>query len=119
MGKVHGSIFFLLVAAMGASSQTPVVPSPNQEVAELLELLDTPVTVASKGKAMTIRESPGVVSLVTRQEILDSGARDLIDVLRLVPGLDFACDVQGVVSIGMRGIWAPRARSSSCGTARR
>lgn len=71
---------------------------------ELLALLNTPVTVAS-GKAMTTRESPGIISLVTREEILASGARDLMDILRLVPGFDFASDIQGVVGPAVRGLW--------------
>ncbi|MDP2877492.1 MAG: TonB-dependent receptor plug domain-containing protein, partial [Holophaga sp.] len=71
---------------------------------ELLALLNTPVTVASQ-KAMTTRESPGIISLVTREEILTSGARDLLDVLRLVPGFDFASDIQGVVGPAVRGLW--------------
>ncbi len=72
---------------------------------ELLALLNTPVTVASQ-KAMTTREAPGIVSLITREEILASGARDLLDVLRLVPGFDFASDIQGVVGVAVRGNWA-------------
>jgi len=71
---------------------------------ELLALLNTPVTVASQ-KAMTTRESPGIISLVTREEILASGARDLLDVLRLVPGFDFASDVEGAVGPAVRGLW--------------
>jgi len=71
---------------------------------ELMALLNTPITVASQ-KAMTTRESPGIISLVTREEILNSGARDLLDVLRLVPGFDFASDIQGVVGPAVRGLW--------------
>jgi len=72
---------------------------------ELLALLNTPVTVAST-KAMTMRESPGVITYITREEIQASGARDLIDILRLVPGLDFAYDTQGAVGLSARGLWA-------------
>jgi len=57
-------------------------------------------------KSVTARKSPGIVTIITQEEIEKSGARDLIDVLRLVPGIDFGVDVQGVVSIGMRGNWA-------------
>ena len=35
----------------------------------------------------------------------NSGAHDLIDVLRMVPGLHFGVDVEGVVGIGVRGNW--------------
>ena len=83
-------------------AQTPPPTDPIYD--ELRALLDAPVTVASK-RATTVREAPGVITLVTRQEILASGARDLIDVLRMVPGLDLASDVQGVVGLAMRGSW--------------
>ena len=54
----------------------------------------------------SLREAPGIVSVVTRDEMIDWGARDLIDVLRMVPGFFFGVDVQGVVGIGIRGHWA-------------
>jgi outer membrane cobalamin receptor len=71
---------------------------------ELEEVINQLIAAASK-KPLSTRESPNIVSLITREEILNSGARDLIDVLRLVPGIQFALDVEGVVGIGMRGNW--------------
>ncbi len=41
--------------------------------------------------------------MVTREEILNSGARDLIDVLSLVPGIEFNSDVWGIVGISIKG----------------
>lgn len=77
----------------------------------LEELLSTKITVASI-KEMNLRESPGIVSVVTAEEIANSGARDLIDVLRLVPGLEFGVDAEGVVGIGVRGNWAHEGKVS-------
>src|SRR5690349_19643461 len=74
------------------------------ETATLELLLATEVGVATK-KARTVRDSPGVVTLVTREDIEASGARDLLDVLMLVPGFDAALDVGGVVGLGFRGNW--------------
>ena len=85
---------------------TPLLlPAQDAATQELLALLNTPVTVASS-HAMTLRESPGVISYITREEILASGARDLMDLLRMVPGLDFASDTDGVVGMSVRGLWA-------------
>jgi len=70
------------------------------------DLLNIKVTVASGDKGMTLRESPGIISLITSEEIKNSGARDLMDVLNLVPGIGFGMDVQGVVGISARGNWA-------------
>ena len=72
---------------------------------ELEKLINSLISVASK-KPLNVRESPSIVSLITSEEIKASGARDLIDVLRLVPGIDFGVDVLGVTGIGMRGNWA-------------
>src|SRR5438552_4155691 len=69
-------------------------------------LLDTPIAIASKGAAARdARDTPGVVTAVTREEILASGARDLLEVLQLVPGFSFHVDVVGVVGAGFRGLW--------------
>ncbi len=70
----------------------------------LEELLNVEISVASK-KALTLRESPGIVTLITEDEIKNSGANDLMDVLSMVPGLHFGVDVEGAVGIGVRGNW--------------
>ena len=72
---------------------------------ELEELINTLISVSSQ-KAINTRETPGIISLITEEEIRNSGSRDLIDVLRLIPGIDFGVDVEGVVGLGMRGSWA-------------
>lgn len=72
---------------------------------ELEKLINSLISVASK-KPLNVRESPSIISLISADEIKNSGARDLIDVLRLVPGLDFGMDVEGVVGLGVRGNWA-------------
>ena len=71
----------------------------------LEELMNVEVAVASKTKEKSLQETPGIVSVITAEEIAQTGARDLIDVLRLVPGFDFGMDVANVVGIGMRGNW--------------
>ena len=68
------------------------------------ELMDIEVMVATK-TSVSLRETPGIVSVITREEILDSGARDLLEVLTLfVPGITFSMDVEGAVGIGIRGL---------------
>jgi outer membrane cobalamin receptor len=72
---------------------------------ELEKLINSLIGVASQ-KPQSTRKTPSIISLITEEEISSSGARDLIDVLRLVPGFDFGTDVQGAVSLGIRGNWA-------------
>src|SRR5512133_1030997 len=68
------------------------------------ELLNMKTSVASK-TILTPRETPGIISVITKDEIRNSGARDMIDVLRMIPGFDFGYDVQGVIGAGLRGNW--------------
>src|SRR3954471_7742222 len=90
-----------LLCALAAAS-----PVPAQGLADLSleDLLNTPTTVASS-KATKLRETPGVVTVVTRDEIRASCAADLIDVLMLVPGFTFGVDVIGAVGVAFRGNW--------------
>lgn len=72
---------------------------------ELEKLINSLIGVASI-KPLSGRESPSIVSLITEEEIKNSGARDLIDILSMIPGIDFGVDVEGVVGMGIRGNWA-------------
>ncbi|MEN9847441.1 MAG: hypothetical protein RL368_181 [Pseudomonadota bacterium] len=71
----------------------------------LEELMETPISVSAKHE-FSLRETPSIVSVITADDIAKSGARDLIDVLRTVPGFDFGVDIDGVVGVGVRGTWA-------------
>lgn len=71
----------------------------------LEDVLNMDISVAAQ-RSSTLRESPGIVSLITQEDIKNSGAQDLIDVLRLVPGFDFNPDVQNFLGISIRGNWA-------------
>lgn len=97
-----------LTAALFPQDQNLTPPQGtviDVEELSLEQLLNAKVTVTTKS-SLTTRDAPGVVTLITREEIDSSGARDLIDVLRLVPGIEFGIDVKGVSSLGIRGIWA-------------
>ncbi|MFZ9885917.1 MAG: TonB-dependent receptor plug domain-containing protein [Myxococcota bacterium] len=90
---------------------TPLIASAQSldrvdDIAELSleDLLNSETEVASK-TTTTLRETPGIVTVVTREEIVRSGARDLLDVLQLVPGMQFAMDVQGSLGLAVRGNW--------------
>ncbi|MBX2968617.1 MAG: TonB-dependent receptor plug domain-containing protein [Cyclobacteriaceae bacterium] len=75
------------------------------EASDLQKKLNESVGAASK-KALSLRETPGIVSVITQEDIQKTGARDLMDVLRLVPGFDFAADVNFVTGLTLRGAWS-------------
>jgi outer membrane cobalamin receptor len=72
----------------------------------LEELLVIELSVGTKTETKTLRETPGIVTVITAEEIANSGARDLIDVLRLVPGYSMGQDVYEITGPGVRGNWA-------------
>ncbi len=61
---------------------------------------------AASHKALPLRKTPSIISVITEDDILKSGARELMDVFKLIPGIDFNVDVEGVVGISFRGMWA-------------
>ncbi len=75
----------------------------------LEDLLNVEILVAS-AEPSTVRDAPAVVTVVTREEIQQSGARDLIDALRLVSGFEFGIDIWGVIGVGFRGHWGHEAK---------
>lgn len=76
----------------------------------LEELMNVDVKIASISKSYSIKEAPAVVTVITAQDIKNMGARDLVDILRTVPGFDFGTDVNGVVSIIYRGMWVQEGK---------
>ncbi len=92
---VAATVLFCAVAARGQS---------ELELFEADAKLKEETTVASIRPA-TVRDSPGILTLISREEILASGARDLLDILQLVPGFAPGVDVEGVVDVGFRGVW--------------
>ena len=96
-------------------AQIPVNYNPDSlknkdsELLSLQQLMEVKVTVASE-KELTVRESPAVITLISADELKNSGARDLMDIIRLVPGFDFAQDVDNIIGLGVRGNWGHESK---------
>jgi outer membrane cobalamin receptor len=117
------ALFFVMqfCAIAFAQVKQPTDTIPELSLEELLRLkaldsssvteaeLNARIEAASQ-RPFSTRETPNVVTVITADEIRNSGARDLIDVLRLVPGIEFGTDVEGVISIGIRGQWAAEGK---------
>src|SRR5262249_39338788 len=70
---------------------------------ELLGAGEVKTAIAS-GWEQTVEEAPGVVSIVTAEEIQNLGARTLEEVLRTLPGFDVLTDSLGRSRLVLRGI---------------
>jgi len=62
------------------------------------------VTIASNVHQRQ-EEAASIVSVITREEIELYGARDISDVLRLIPGFEFGMDVNSLYGLFFRGAW--------------
>lgn len=67
------------------------------------------VSVASLFESSAF-EAPGVITVLTEEDIKASGAIDILDLLNQVPGFSIGADVQNGISIGVRGNWAEEAK---------
>lgn len=100
------SIILLFICAVASFAQTPASSDEDRffrlERESLEELLNIKTSVASR-IPVELRRTPGLVSVITQQDIRYSGARNLVDLLRQVPAFEFVSDVQGTIGLGVRG----------------
>lgn len=82
----------------------------GNETLEFFNSEASSILLATKTK-MSVEKAPSIVSVVTREDIEAYGARDLADILRLVPGFEFGWDVDGIVGLNFRGIWVHEGKA--------
>jgi outer membrane receptor protein involved in Fe transport len=74
------------------------------------DLINTKVTIATKSN-QPLNETPSIVSVITAQDIKNSGARELTDLLQTIPGFELLKKFDGEYGIGIRGVKDPRCTS--------
>jgi outer membrane receptor protein involved in Fe transport len=93
----------------GAPANAPAAPSApdaDAEAAIAAASDESRATTQVASFAPTqLKDSPAVVTVISGEDIRSTGARDLIDILYLVPGYFIGVDTQGVVGPGFRGMW--------------
>ena len=102
--RLIGYCICATLATTGATAAEPVVDVTNIEDFSLEDLLSATTSIASS-KSMQLRAAPGVVTIISRDEIRRLGARDLLEVLVTVPGFDIGTDVLGTFAASFRGNW--------------
>jgi len=104
-------ILLSVVVAFAATGAEERLQTENDEGLEMLLFMDVPeVTVSTRFEEKATRV-PNIISVITEQEIKDMGARDLIDVLRTVPGFNFGADIDSLLGVSLRGIWIFESRA--------
>jgi outer membrane receptor protein involved in Fe transport len=96
-----------LCLAFAATAHSAAQTAAEKNLAEmsLEDLLKLRVSVTSLVEK-PLDEAPGIVSIITREEIENSGARTLDDLLIFVPGITPGQDEQNARGYGVRGLWA-------------
>jgi outer membrane receptor for ferrienterochelin and colicins len=93
------SFLILLLPLISAQEEQ----EKQQEVTEEFFYAEEEVEIASL-KPQAIEEAPGIVSIVTAQQIKDMGARDLNDALRIVPGFQLPVSLFYASEYAVRGL---------------
>ena len=70
----------------------------------LEELMEIPIFLGASQQAACANEAANIVTTISNEEILTRGARDLVDVLQLVPGFTLGNDMSNILSAGIRGM---------------
>jgi len=104
---VFATLLLLFVVTTNLNGQGPnSVPSgedPNSlKALSLEELSKIELTTVSK-EATDAFKTPAAINILTRQDIARSGARNIPDLLRLIPGVEVAQISSNKWAIGIRG----------------
>ncbi len=89
-----------LAPASGFAAEAPSMLDLSLDQLSQVEIKSDITSIRSK----PLREQPGIVSVISSQEIRETGARDLSDVLMLVPGFALDSDVESMVGLTFRGL---------------
>jgi iron complex outermembrane receptor protein len=106
------AIFLCIVIAVrtsiAAGGQDDALSTGSLKTLSIEDLMDLQVTSVSK-RGEPLSDAAAAVYVITRQEILNSGARSLPDILRLAPNLEVAQITSSSFAITARGFNGPAA----------
>lgn len=96
---------------MLASYLSPLMAEDFLSDTTLDDLLNLEITVASGAEnKLTTRQSPSVVAVLTREDIEATGASNLLQLLRFVPGFDYTTAESGINGFQVRGNYASEGK---------
>ena len=92
-------------AAEAPRAERPAAPAPEPDANVQATGDESSAATQVASFAITkLKDSPAVVTVISGEDIRTSGARDLIDILYMVPGYFVGQDVQNIVGAGFRGL---------------
>lgn len=109
-------VFLVLTSQCIASNKLACdefsTPEKNVENFQLAELMEVPIIMNASQQAECLKSAASIVSTLSGKELLNMGARDLIDALELIPGFNFGGIVSNNVGLGVRGVQADEGKLS-------
>lgn len=102
-------VFLNMSSAAWGSNESPAIPDPQAtdnmtENKELLLFFEEQDLVTATKRPTSLRKAPAIATIITADEIRNMGARHLLDVLKMVPGLGISINEYGVNMIEVRGV---------------
>jgi iron complex outermembrane receptor protein len=102
----------MLGVGLAARAEAEAVAAPNQIVAQndqadnkdLLMFFEEQELVTATKRHTSLRKAPAIATIITADEIRNMGARNLLDVLKMVPGFGVSINEYGTMMIEVRGI---------------
>ena len=95
---------FALTVALGAATKAQ---AQSVDYGSLESLFGEPITTSATGTPQRASEVPANMTIITADEIRQSGSRQIPDILSRVPGLDILQSGYNVFDVGVRGYQQP------------
>ena len=117
---MNKKFFVALLSLLASNSQASeslackpesTVPKGLDDIA-FADLMEIPIFLSASQQGQCTREAASIVSTITGEELLNRGARDLVDALQLIPGFSFGGNMVNMVGMGIRGITTDEGKLS-------
>ena len=76
---------------------------------ELLLMMEIPIVITAAKREQPMIESPSTISVITAEQIRKSGATNLTDIFRMIPGIDILTLSVSDPNVSARGLNGPRS----------
>ncbi|MBN2121238.1 MAG: TonB-dependent receptor [Candidatus Omnitrophica bacterium] len=102
-GRKTGFLLFFISLAVFVLSSFTVMAREEGLPTELLIFEEVPVVITASKYEQPITEAPSTISIITSEEIRQSGIRNIPELLRSLPGVEIITSKASQTDVGIRG----------------
>jgi len=106
-------VLFPTEAAL-AQTDTQEIETVFSKVAfqrEMLLMMEIPIVITAAKRAQPIIESPSTINVITAEQIREFGTSNLVDILRMVPGIGVLSLSASDLNVSARGLNGPASNN--------